>query len=100
MSDLARKLARETEMGRRFFDPSQNGVGLWRGVKGGVDLDRGKKARVPREPLRSGQLARIKDFAPFLEAPSARADADFMLMIKIQNVRPDYFSEQNGFNLV
>jgi hypothetical protein len=100
MGDLSWKLAGETKMGRRFFDPAQNGAWLRRSVEGRVDLDRGKKARIPREPLGGGQVARVKDFAPFLEAPSARADADFMLMIKIQNVRPDYFSEQNGFNLV
>jgi hypothetical protein len=84
VGDFARELASEAKMRRRFPDPAQNGAGLRRGVKGGIDLDRGKKARIPLQPLGGRQPARIKNLAPFLEAPRAGADSDFMLMVKIQ----------------
>lgn len=86
VGNLARELASEAKMRRRFFDPAQNGAGLGRGVKGGIDLDRGEKARVPLQPLGWGQPARVKNLAPFLEAPRARADSDFMLMVEIQKL--------------
>lgn len=71
-------------MRRRRFQPAQHRLGRRRGVEGGIDLDRGEKARVPGEPLGSGKLARVEHFAPFFKAPGARADADFVLMSKVQ----------------
>ena len=100
MRDFPRQFARESKMRRRLLNPTHNGGWLRRGVKGGVDLDRGKKTRIPRKPLGVGKTARVKNFAPFLKTPRARTDADFMLMMKIQVTCLRYFSEQNGFNLV
>src|SRR6266705_5838 len=84
MGDLARKLANEAESGRRHLRPTASGCFRRRAVKSGIDFHRRKIARVKFQPFVCRPFLRIKSAAPFLEAPGASADSDFLLINKIQ----------------
>ncbi len=84
MRDFTRQFACEAKFSRCHFEPATDGV-LGRSViKGRVNLDRGKMARVEFEPLCRGKVGWIKRPAPFFITPGARSDADFLLIAQIQ----------------
>ena len=84
MSDLTGKLAGKTKTRGSSFGPAANSCFGWRSVKCRIHFYGRKMTRIKFEPVRLWQIRRIKDTAPVVKAPCARADADFLLVEQIQ----------------
>jgi hypothetical protein len=69
------------------FHPAQYRAFRWRAVKGRIDFHCRKIARVKFEPARHRQICRIKRATPFVEAPCACADANFLLIRQVQVIQ-------------
>ena len=83
--DLPGQLAGEAKIGRGHLQPTPCDR-LGRGaVKGGIDFDRRKVMGVEFQPAVCRQVGRVKWAAPFLKAPSAGSDANFLLLDQLQN---------------
>ncbi len=82
--DLAGEFAREAKSGGSHFDPPANGVFSWSSVKGRFYFNCGEIVGVKFQPARFRQIPRIKNATPVLEAPCARAYANFLLIGEIQ----------------
>ena len=87
MRNLARKFATETKGSWSQFDPAPDRVLGRHVVKGRVDFDCREIAGIKFEPFGLGQVGRIKTSAPFRETPGAGADANFLLVGKVQTQR-------------
>ena len=87
MRDFAGKLASKTKCGRRRLDPATHRIFRRSAVKGGIDLDRGKIARVKWKPLRLWQVRWIKGPTPLIETPRACTDANFLLISQVQEAK-------------
>lgn len=92
MSNLARQFAGKAKRCRSHLHPAQHRVFRRRAVKGRIDFYGGKIARVKFEPARFWQIRRVKRAMPFVEAPCACTDANFLLIRQIQET-----SENNRF---
>src|SRR4051812_20848197 len=96
VGNRAWKFTGEPERTRRSFDPAADrGVGR-RVVKGGVDFHRREIPRIKFQPARGRQIRRVKISAPFLEAPGAGPEADFLLGREVQTVRRIIGSGREG----
>ena len=84
MRDLARQFAAETKRAGCLFNPTPDRVLGGHGVKCGIDFDRGKIARVEFQPFGFRQIGGIKASSPVRKTPGAGADADFLLVGKVQ----------------
>ena len=84
MGDLTGKLAGKPKAGGSRFGPATNrGFGR-RSVECKIDFDGRQMACIKFEPVRLRQIMRIKDTAPVVEAPCARADAYLLLIREVQ----------------
>lgn len=84
MGDLTRKLAGEPKTGGSRFGPATNRCFGRGSVKRRIHFDGREMACIKFEPVRLWQIVRIKDIAPVVKAPCARADAYFLLVEQIQ----------------
>ena len=84
MSDLTGKLAGKPKARGSGFGPAANRCFGWRSAKCRINFDGREMARITFEPVRLWQIRWIKDTAPVVKAPCARADADFLLVEQIQ----------------
>ncbi len=84
MGDLTGKLARKPKAGGSPFGPATNRCFGWRSMKCRIHFDSRELACIKFEPVRLWQIKRIKDTAPVVEAPCARANAYFLLVEQIQ----------------
>lgn len=87
VSNFARQFAGETKVRRRHFLPSSRDSVRGRAVKGRINFDREEVARVILQPAVGRPIWRIKCTAPFLEAPGAGSDANFLLLDQLQSGR-------------
>src|SRR4029077_13675754 len=78
-------------MRRSEIEPAPYRIRAQGGVKGRIDLNGRKIARVKFQPAGCGQVARIKDLAPILEAPGTSPNPDFLLLIQV--LRPQVTSD-------
>ena len=84
MGDLTGKLAGKPKAGGSRFGPATNRCFGRRSVKCRIHFDGREMACIKFEPVRRWQIMRIKDTAPVVEAPCARADAYLLLIREIQ----------------
>lgn len=84
MGDLTGKLAGKAKAGWSRFGPATNRCFGWRSVKCRIHFDGREMAGIKFEPVRLWQIKRIKDTAPVVKAPGARANAYFLLVGQIQ----------------
>ena len=82
--DLTGKLAAKPKAGGSRFGPATNRCFGRRSVKCSIHFDGWEVACIKFEPVRLGQFIRIKDTAPIIKAPGARANAYFLLVEQIQ----------------
>src|SRR5437763_11645246 len=99
--DLAGQFARKTKMRRREVEPAPYRIRARSRVKGRIDLNGRKIARIKFQPPGFGQVARIKNLAPILEAPGTSPNPDFLLLIQFHypQVTSD-LSERTSTNVV
>jgi len=90
MGDLARKLATKAKAGGSRFRPATNRCFGRRCMKCGIHFDGWEMAGVKLEPVRLWQIVRIKDSAPVIKAPRARANTYFLLVGQIQRKSRKY----------
>ena len=84
MGDLAGKFAGKAKAGWSRFGPATNRCFGWRSVKCRIHFDGREMDCIKFEPVRRWQIKRIKDPAPVVKAPCARANAYFLLVEQIQ----------------
>ena len=84
MRDLARQFATETKRAGCLLDPAPDRVLRRHGIECGIDFDRRKIARVKFQPFGFRKVGGIKAASPVRKTPGAGADADFLLVGKIQ----------------
>src|SRR3954454_11238762 len=75
VDEVAARLEREHEPGRRLLHPPRDRVARGEAVEGRVDLDGVEDLGVAREPARLAHALRIEDAAPRAVLPAAAADA-------------------------
>src|SRR3954464_3263016 len=75
VDEVAARLEREHEAGRRLLHPPRDGVARGEAVEGRVDLDGVEDLGVAREPARLAHALRIEDAAPRAGMPAAAAEA-------------------------
>ena len=98
VSNFARQFAGETKVRRRHFLPSSRYGVRGRAVKGGINFDCEEVARVILQPAVGRPIWRIKCTAPFLEAPGAGSDANFLLLDQLQSVTRNLNRHQPSAN--
>ena len=84
MGDVTGKLAGKPKAGGSRFGPATNRCFGRRGVECRIHFDGREMACIKFEPVRLRQIMRIKDTAPVVEAPCARANAYLLLIREIQ----------------
>ena len=84
MGDLTGKLAGKPKAGGSRFGPATNRCFGRRSVKCRIHFDGREMACIKFEPVRLWQIIRIKDTAPVVEAPCARANTYLLLIGEIQ----------------
>jgi len=84
MGDLTGKLAGKPKAGGSRFGPATNRCFGRRSVKCRIHFDGREMACIKFEPVRLRQIIRIKDTAPVVEAPCARANTYLLLIGEIQ----------------
>ena len=85
MGDLTGNLAGKPKAGGSRFRPATNCCFARRSVKCRIHFDGWETTCIKFEPVRLRQIIWIKDTAPVVEAPCARADAYLLLIGQIQN---------------
>src|SRR3954469_1663153 len=76
VDQVAARLEREHESGRRLLHPPRDRVARGQAVEGRVDLDGVEDLGVAGEPARLAHALRVEDPAPRAVLPAAAADAD------------------------
>src|SRR5215468_10610245 len=84
VSDLTGKLAGKSKAARSRLSPATNRCFGRHCVKCRIHFDGRKLACIKFEPVRLWQIHGIKDTAPVVKAPCARANADLLLVEQIQ----------------
>ena len=84
MGDLARKLATKAKAGGSRFRPATNGCFGRRSMKRRIHLNGWEVTGIKFEPVRLWQILGIKNSAPVIKAPRARANTYFLLVEQIQ----------------
>ena len=84
MGDLTGKLAGKPKAGGSRFGPAPNRCFGWRSVKCRIHFDGREMTCIKFEPVGLRQIIWIKDTAPVVEAPRARADPYLLLIREIQ----------------
>jgi hypothetical protein len=82
--DLAGKLTCEPKTGMSHFDPTTDITFRRSSMKRRVHFNRGEIIGVKFQPPGLRQIRRIKNITPVLKAPRTRADANFLLITKVQ----------------
>jgi hypothetical protein len=90
VGDLPGKLAGKPKTGGSRFGPTTNAVFRRSSVKRRVHFNGGEILGIKLQPMGLRQIVWIKDTAPVLKAPGARADADFLLVDQIQMESRNY----------
>ena len=84
MGDLTGKLAGKPKAGGSRFGPATNRCFSGRSVERRIHFDGREMACIKFEPVRLRQIIWVKDTAPVVEAPCARADPYLLLIREIQ----------------
>ena len=84
MGDLPGKLAAKTKAGGSHFRPATNRCFGRRSMKGRIHFNGWEVAGIKFEPVRLWQIMGIKNSAPVIKAPRARANTYFLLVEQIQ----------------
>ena len=84
MGDLTGQLAGESKAGGSRFGPATNRCFGRRSMECRIHFDGREMSCIKFEPVRRWQIMRIKDTAPVVEGPRARADAYLLLIREIQ----------------
>jgi hypothetical protein len=84
MGDLTWKLAGKPKAGGSCFGPATNRRFAWRGVKCRIHFNGWEIPGIKFEPMRLRQIVWIKDPAPVVEAPCARAYTYLLLIRELQ----------------
>jgi hypothetical protein len=84
VGDLPGKLTGKSKTRGSGFGPTTNAVFRRNSVKRRIHFNGGEILGIKLQPMGLWQIVWIKDTPPVLEAPGARADADFLLFNQIQ----------------
>ena len=84
VSDFTGKFTGKPKAGRGRFNPATNRCFGRRSVECRIHFDCREMAGIKFEPVRLWQIKRIKDTAPVVKAPCARANAYFLLVEQVQ----------------
>src|SRR6478672_13658773 len=90
--NLSRQLAGEAKIGWRDLRPAAHCFFGGRVVKGRIDFDCGKVSSVKFQPSCRRQIVWIENAPPFFKTPGTGADADFVLIAKLQSWPLEYSS--------
>jgi hypothetical protein len=84
VGDLPGKLAAKSKAGGSHFRPATNRCFGRRSMKGRIHFNGWEMGGIKFEPVRLWQIMRIKNSAPVIKAPRARANSYFLLVEQIQ----------------